>query len=88
MLESDIQASRRVKPRQNKGVLAIKKAKKKAKGLDSDEEDSEDDFAPAAKKEASPVRPKPKAAPKPKAVVPVKRDRWEAWPGTIDGRLG
>jgi hypothetical protein len=80
MLESDIQASRRVKPRQNKGVLAIKKAKKKAKGLDSDEEDSEDDFAPLAKKKpspkkASPVRAKAKAAPKPKAVVPLKRDR-------------
>ncbi len=75
MLESDIQASRRVKPRQNKGVLAVKKAKKRAKGLDTDEEDSEDDFAPVAKKKASPVRPKPAAVPRPKVAVPAKRDR-------------
>jgi hypothetical protein len=83
MLEGDIQASKRVKPKPKNGLAAKKAiaAKKRAKGLDTDDDGSEEDWKPAAAKKLSPAKkapevPKPNPVPKAAPVVPAKRDRW------------
>ncbi len=52
MLESDIQASKRVKPKPKNGAL-LKRMKKKARGDDSDDSEEEADWKPKTAKAKS-----------------------------------